>query len=66
MKLSVVQLESCPVLESLIKNVKFVYMLFNKKDPKSAPAEFRAKFGKETIAGVYGRPKWVPQLWCAG
>jgi hypothetical protein len=26
---------------------------------KRAETDFRAKFGKETIAGVYRRPKWV-------
>jgi len=42
--------------------------------PKSAPAEtlrgskngFRAKFGKETVAGAHRRPRWCSTLWCAG
>jgi hypothetical protein len=44
-------------------------VLFDKRDPKSAPgrnpykgpgADSRAKLGKETIAGAHRRPKWVP------
>jgi hypothetical protein len=42
-------------------------MLFNRRDPKSAPEETlrgrqngsQAKFSKETIAGAHGRPNWV-------
>jgi hypothetical protein len=39
-------------------------VLFDKRDPKSAPAQraetdSRAKFGKDTIAGAYRNPKWV-------
>jgi hypothetical protein len=49
-------------------------LLFNKRDPKllqqksrkGAEADSRAKFGKETIAGEYRSPKWIPQLWYAG
>jgi hypothetical protein len=44
------------------------YLLFNKGYPKllqqklykGAETGSRAKFDKETIAGVYRRPKWVP------
>jgi hypothetical protein len=40
----------------------------SKRDPKlpqqelckGAETDSQAKFGKETIAGVYRRPKWVP------
>jgi hypothetical protein len=43
----------------------FVDHLFNKRDPKlvqqkpckGAETDSRAKFGKETIAGAYRRPK---------
>jgi hypothetical protein len=40
-------------------------MLFNKIDPKSAPAkgaetDSQAKSGKEIIAEAYKSPKWVP------
>jgi len=42
-------------------------VLFNKRDPKlvqpkpckGAETDSRGKFGKETIAGAYMRPKWV-------
>jgi hypothetical protein len=39
-------------------------VLFDKRDPKSAPAkgaetDSRAKFGKETVAGAHRRPKRV-------
>ena len=43
-------------------------LLFDKRDPKLLQQELskrvkidsRAKSGKETIAGVHRRPKWVP------
>jgi hypothetical protein len=43
------------------------HVLFNKRDPKlvqpkpckGAETDSRGKFGKESIAGAYMRPKWV-------
>jgi hypothetical protein len=34
--------------------------LLRQKPCKGAKTDSRAKFGKETVAGAYRRPKWVP------